>query len=43
MLKQKWAWYSREIIKDGSCVNENVVKRNMEVRRNYILEKKGTV
>ena len=35
-------WYAREIIKDGSRVNQNAVKRNMEARNNYLLEKKGS-
>ena len=42
MLRKKWALYVREIIKDGSCVNQNVTKRNMEARNNYLLEKKET-
>ena len=42
MLKQKWVRYALEIVKDGSCSNQNVVKRNMETRNNYLLEKKGT-
>ena len=42
MLRRKWAWYTHEIVKDGSCVNQNVVKCNMEARNNYLLEKKGT-
>ena len=41
MLKQKWVRYALEIAKDGSCSNQNV-KRNMETRNNYLLEKKGT-
>ena len=31
-----------KIIKDGSCVNQNIVKQNMETRSNYLLKKKGT-
>ena len=42
MLKQKWVRYALEIVKDGSCSNQNVVKRNMETRNNYLLEKKET-
>ena len=42
MFRQKWAWCTREIIKNGSCVNQDVAKRNMEARNNYLLEKKGT-
>ena len=41
MLKQKWVRYALEIVKDGSCSNQNVLKRNMETRNNYLLEKKG--
>ena len=40
MLRQKWAWNAREIIKYGSCVNQNVTKQNMEARNSYLLEKK---
>ena len=40
MLRQKWAWNAREIIKYGSCVNQNVAKQNMEARNSYLLEKK---
>ena len=42
MLRKKWALYVHEIIKDGSGVNQNVTKRNMEARNNYLLEKKET-
>ena len=42
MLIQKQARYAHGIIKDGSCVNQNVSKQNMEARNNYLLEKKGT-
>ena len=42
MLKQEWVWYVREIIRDGPCSNQNVLKRNMKARNNYLLEKKGT-
>ena len=42
MLRQKWAGYACEIIKDGLCVNQSVVKRTMEARNNYP-SKKGTV
>ena len=42
MFRQKWVWYAREIIKDGSRVNQNAVKRNMEARNKYLLEKKGS-
>ena len=42
MLKQEWVQYVREIIKDRSCSNQNVLKQNMEARNNYLLEKKGT-
>ena len=40
MLRQKWAWNACEIIKYGSCVNQNVTKQNMEARNSYLLEKK---
>ena len=33
---------AHKIIKDGSCVNQNIVKQNMETRSNYLLKKKGT-
>ena len=42
MLRPKWAWYTCEIIKDWSCVKQNVEKQNMEARNNYLLGKKGT-
>ena len=42
MFKQEWVRYVREIIKDGSCSNQNVLKRNMEAKNNYLLVKKGT-
>ena len=42
MLKQKWVRHALEIVKDRSCSNQNVMKRNMETRNNYLLEKKGT-
>ena len=42
MLKQKWVRHALEIVKDRSCSNQNVMKRNMETRNNYLLEKKGS-
>ena len=41
MLRQKWPRNAREIIKYGSCVNQNVAKQNMEARKSCLLEKKG--
>ena len=41
MLRQKWPRNAHEIIKYGSCVNQNVAKQNMEARKSYLLEKKG--
>ena len=29
MLREKWVLQAREIINDGSFVNQNVAKRNM--------------
>ena len=35
--------YAHRIIEDGFCVNQNVVKRNMEAKNNYLFRKKRTV
>ena len=40
MLRQKRALYTPKIIEDGFCVNQNALKRNMEVRNNYLFRKK---
>ena len=37
MLRQKWALKSCEIIKDGTCINQNVAKQNMEAKNNFLL------
>ena len=40
MVRQKWALNARKIIKYRSCVNQNVMKQNMEARNCYLSEKK---
>ena len=44
MLRQKWARYACKIVKDGYCVNQNVVKEKAwKPEITTYLEKKGTV
>ena len=38
--KQKPVYAQAKIIKDGSCVNQNAVKENMEALNNYLFREK---